>query len=40
MVEGNSFPFHFEMDDLSGNSHIKNPFAPNSGKYFDILLIY
>lgn len=29
MAEGNLFPFTFEMDDISGNSYIKNPFAPN-----------
>jgi len=29
LVDGYSFPFHFIFDDPSGNSFIKNPFAPN-----------
>jgi len=26
--DGNAFPFTFEIEDLSGNSFIKNPNAP------------
>lgn len=27
--DGEHFPFHIELDDPSGNSYIKNPYAPN-----------
>lgn len=28
-MEGNLFPFHFSIDDPSGNSHVQNVYAPN-----------
>ena len=30
MKNGEGFPFHIILDDPSGNSFIRNPFAPNS----------
>ena len=29
--DGTGFPFNLIIDDPSGNSYIKNPYAPSSG---------
>jgi len=29
MRDGETFPFRIELDDPSGNSYIKNPYAPS-----------